>query len=110
MSGNRPSWQRGVRNAVKEQQGGKCAWCNKKLKGDFQVHHDYRGEKWAQIRKRIDSDDMKALGIDGAVADALKADMFHDTATLFAMHPDCHIEADKAQHEGRLIMERVRKA
>jgi hypothetical protein len=110
MATTRPAWRKGVRNAIKDQQGGKCAWCSEQLEGDFQVHHDYRGEKWSQIRKRIESDDMRALGIEGAIADAVKADMFHGADTLFAMHPDCHIEADKAQHEGRLIMEQVRKA
>lgn len=108
MPKNRPHWGKHTRNLVRVSQDNKCAWCGEELQKQYEVHHDFKGHKWADIKKVLGSDDMKALGLSGDAK--LEKWMFKDSRSLFAMHPKCHIEADKAQAEGKLIMEQVRKA
>ena len=93
---------------VAEAQGYKCAWCDKPLTRVYEVHHDYNGHKWADINKMLESDDMKALGLSGDAK--LRKWIYRDSRGLYAMHPKCHIEADKAQAEGKVIMRKVEKA
>jgi len=101
----RPSWKKHARQNVALKQDGKCAWCDKPLNRVYQVHHDYKGHKWADVNEIIESDDLKALGFDKDSIKALRKQMYHDANSLYAMHPDCHIKADKAQLEGRLLTE-----
>lgn len=108
MGKNRPNWGKGVRKDVLAAQNNLCAWCGEAIAGKFEVHHDFQGHKWHEIDKLLQSDSMKALGLSGDAK--LRKWIYRDRRNLYAMHPSCHVQADRAQEEGRLIMEQVRKA
>lgn len=65
MGKNRPNWGKGVRESVRQSQSNRCAWCGEELNQPYEVHHDYRGHKWHEIDKMLESDDMDALGLSG---------------------------------------------
>jgi hypothetical protein len=105
----RPSWIRGYKQSVLQAQNHKCAYCGEALqKENSELHHDYKGHNWALIRGIAESDSLKALGFEGKLQKRMIKHIYHDTNSIKALHPKCHVQADTAQREG--LVEQAKRA
>lgn len=109
MPRTRPRWFDGFRKRVIAEQGGKCAGCGERITPETsELHHDFRGEGWASINHVAD-EVLPALGFDAESIARFKRETYHHRASVEALHPSCHIKADRAMLQGRLTRERMRK-
>lgn len=110
MKTPRPKWRGGFRKRVIMEQGKKCTHCGERIKPEgSELHHDYRGEGWAEINQKCD-EILPALGFDEETIRAFKKEQYHHRESVEALHPKCHIEADRAMIEGRVNQEKRRRA